>query len=127
MNKILRHMLATLAMSLAVFGGVQLAAPAPAEAASFVTGCFKHTNGVPFNRTINLQYKYNGQWYTTASQEGNASGCVAWNISGWLRDYPLQMSVSYRVGRALFYGNSPYYAPAGTARYNLGTGWVYQS
>ena len=127
MNSFFRRILATMTLSLAVFGGLQFTSPAPAEAASYVTACFKHTNGVPFNRTINLQYKYNGQWYTTSSQEGNYSGCVAWNISGWLRDYPLQMSVSYQVGRAYFYGRSPYFAPAGGSRYNLGTGWVYQS
>lgn len=126
MNKILRRMMATLAMSVAVFGGTQLVTPAPAEAASYVSGCFKHTNGVPYNRTINLQYWNGGRWNTVASQEGNASGCVSWNISGWLRNYALQMSVSYRVGTAYFYGTSPYYAPAGSAQYSLGTGWVYQ-
>ncbi len=127
MLKILRRMIATLALSLSVFGAVQIANPAPASAASYVTGCFKHSNGVPFNRTINLNYWANGRWNRVASQEGNYSGCVSWNISGWLQNYPVEMSVAYRAGTAYFYGESPYYAYAGSGRANLGTGWVYQS
>jgi hypothetical protein len=126
MNTILRRLLAGLALSIAVFGGLQIAAPGSANAASFVTGCFKHTNGVAYNRTINLNYWANGRWNRIASQEGNASGCVSWNISGWLQSYPVEMSVAYRAGTAYFCGESPYYAYGGTARVNLGTGWVYQ-
>jgi hypothetical protein len=128
MFKILRRMIATLALSLSVFGAVQIATPAPASAASYVTGCFKHApSGAAFTYTVNLDYWANGRWNRTASQTAGVSGCVAWNISGSLRNYPLQMSVAWNVGRAYFYGTSPYYAPAGTARYSLGTGWVYQS
>ncbi len=127
MNVLIRRILVALAVSLIVFGGTQLVSSAPAQAASFVTGCFKHTNGSAFHYTINLNYWANGRWTRVASQEGNYSGCVSWNISGWLRDYPLQMTVAYRVGTAYFYGTSPSYAPAGSARYSLGTGWVHQS
>ncbi|WP_183094924.1 hypothetical protein [Nocardioides stalactiti] len=127
MNNILRRFLAGLALSLAVLGGSHIAAPESASAASYVQGCFKHTNGSAFNRTINLDYWANGRWNRVASQEGIYSGCVSWNISGWLQSYPLQMSVNYWVGRTRFHGQSPYYAYAGSARANLGTGWVYQS
>ncbi|KAA1421622.1 hypothetical protein F0U44_04925 [Nocardioides humilatus] len=126
MNTILRRLLAGLALSLAVFGTAQVAAPSSASAASYVTGCFKHTNGSAFHYTINLNYWNNGRWNRVASQEGNYSGCVAWNIAGWLQNYPVKMSVAYRVGTAYFSGESPYYAYAGSARANLGTGWVYQ-
>lgn len=128
MRKTIHRVIATLAMSGVVLVGADLATAPSAEATSYVTGCFKHhPSGATFQYGINLQMWLDGGWHNVASQQAPLSGCVSWAIPAQLRSHPMRMSVAQRIGRAYFYGTSPYWAPAGSARHHLGTGWVYQS
>ncbi len=120
----LRRVLALLALSAALpISSVVLAEPA--HAASGVSYCFRHTNGGMYTYETYLQLWYNNQWNTMQNMGIlGRSGCTSFGITGTWRNYPVRALAFKRVGNYIFTGVTPYYAPAGTGSYNLGTGSV---
>lgn len=106
--------------------GVGMATAAPAQAASYVEGCFRSlTPGMGFAGTpVHLQYWNGSQWVITWTGKLNSNSCTGVNIVGNLRSYYVQLIVSERVGTAFFFGATPYYANPGNLRVNIGTGIV---
>ena len=106
--------------------GVGMATAAPAQAASYVEGCFRSlTPGMGFAGTpVHLQYWNGSQWVITWTGKLNSNSCTSVSIAGNLRNYYVKLIVSERVGTAYFYGTTPYYALPGNLRVNIGTGTV---
>jgi hypothetical protein len=106
-------------------GGVAATA-APAEAASYVSGCFRSDRAGMSVASLpaQLQAYYNGSWYTISSQRLPQSQCVAWNIGSSHRAYYLRILVNYQAYGAWWYGQSPLWANPGHLAANLGTGTV---
>ena len=121
-----RRFLTSALLALGISLGGVAATAAPAEAASYVSGCFRSdrggigVQGLP----VQLQAYYNGSWYTIARQTLPASQCVAWNIGSSHRSYYLRMLVNHQAYGAWWYGQSPYWANPGHQAANLGTGTV---
>lgn len=97
----------------------------PASAAGGMHYCFQHYPELgPYQHEVYLQLWYNGQWNTVTQVERRSKGCNYVTLSGWYRNYPARMLAFTQVGTYQWRGVTPYYAPAGSATYNLGTGWV---
>ena len=113
-----------LALGLSVGSVATMAAPA--NAASYVEGCFRSNKagmGVA-SLPVQLQAYWQGSWYTIASSTLPNSGCVAWNVGTANRGYYLRLLVNYRAHGAYWYGSSPYYANPGQGRANVQTGVI---
>ncbi|MCW2747048.1 MAG: hypothetical protein JWP10_190 [Nocardioidaceae bacterium] len=119
------RLFASLILSFGAVVGLTTATTGAAHAASYVEGCFRSTQaGYGFAGTpYSLQAYWQGSWYTIFNGNLNRNSCGAVNIGGSNQNYPVKMVVSQRVGTAFFYG-STYTAPAGSGRWNLGTGTV---
>jgi hypothetical protein len=120
------------ALSLALLSastvGVAMTTESSAAAAGAINFCFRHTNGYPYNYDTFIQLYLRGQGWTTVQNVGRtATGCQSRVISGTWRNYPVRALAFVRVGRNVFIGTTPYYAPAGSLTHNLGTGIVRQT
>ena len=113
----------------------------PAEAASWVKGCFQvKTGGLYYNNTFTqqglttwLMYSADGvNWIPFTSTLLDQNGCAAWYVSGTLRSYELRIFVystggqggAHGVVGATYSGWSPFKAPRGDRQYHLGSGYV---
>jgi hypothetical protein len=115
-----------LLLVLSLFVAGILAAPAPASAASYVTGCFRYVKGGSIEGlTAQLQAQYLGNWYLISTHPLPLSGCVVWNLSATYQSYPMRIVVNDRAAGALWSGTAPGVAPPGNGRWNVGTGVVY--
>jgi hypothetical protein len=136
MNRFLSRplrMLATLLLTFAVSAGTLLVTSAPASAASYVEGCFK-SNRAGLNVQglgVQAQAYWRGSWYTIWNgylgapiAYGSPLSCVQINTGTANYNYPVRFVVSHRAGGATWTGVSPGTAPAGTGRWNVGTGVV---
>ena len=100
----------------------------PAAAAGGVSYCFKHVGGGPYTYDTFLVLYINGRWTAVQSLGRSSTGCNSVTISGSWRNYPARVDAYYtcsnNCGGKIWYGRTPYYAPAGSLSYNLGTGYV---
>lgn len=104
--------------------GTSLVTAGPAAAAGNISYCFKHANGSAYQHETYLQLWYNGTWNTVQYKGKNINGCHSFNIFGAWSTYPARMIASTRMGTITYAAVTPYYAPAGSWSYNLGTGVV---
>src|SRR4051794_13552339 len=114
-------------LCVAILGSLGLSAvnsSAPASAAGGVSYCFRHTNGSPYTYDAYLQLYSGGRWVTMKDMGRSVNGCNSFTILGSWRNYPARMLAYTRVGTVTFSGTTPYYAPAGSLTYSLGTGLV---
>ena len=120
------RLVTSLMLAVAASLGVGTVTATPANAASYVEGCFRSaTPGMGFaGSPVNLQAWNGSQWVTVYTDNLGSNGCTSVNIVGDLRRYYVRLNVSQRVGTAYFYGVTPYYANPGDWRVNLGTGIV---
>ena len=116
------------AASLAL-GGVA-ATTAPAQAAAGVSACFTYRNGGPYvMNPVYLQLWNGSSWQNVSDGRTNWNGCTSFTMSGSYRDYASRILAQHNIydGNRIvstWLGASPYYAPAGSLSYNLGTGVV---
>jgi hypothetical protein len=123
----LRRGRATAAAAAAVLGlGLATAPVTPAAAADSVSFCFVHTTGAAYAYDTYLEHWANGQWNNLGYLGKSPTGCDSFSLSAWspLRSYALRVRAQYRVGTVEYRGTTPYYAPAGSGHFNLGTGLV---
>ena len=126
-GRTLRAVLVSAALTLAALVGVAGTAT-PAQAASSFTSCFRFPApyyGAYGNAPVQVQVWTYGAWHTTWYTETGFNGCFSFTLTGAARNYPVRVIAQKRMGTALFYGVSPYYAPAGAGSYHLGTGLVW--
>ena len=100
------------------------------QAASGVSYCFKHDNGVPAStgtgsRTILMGWT-SGTWKPLAYGWTGASGCSSFTISGSYRDLYTKVVYNATVGFHFWWGQTPLMANPGNAAPFLGTGIVRQ-
>ena len=118
--------LSALLLISSLVAGMTAATPAPADAASAVTGCFVSSKagydvvGIPGQ----LQAYYLGTWVTIMSSPLTAGKCVAWTIGPGARGYHLRLVVNYQAYGASWSGVSPLMALPGDLSVHLGTGVV---
>jgi hypothetical protein len=126
-GRTVRSVVAAAALTVAALVGVAGTA-APAQAASSFTSCFRFPApyyGAYGNAAVQVQVWTYGAWHTAWHTQTGFNGCFSFTLTGTARNYPVRAIAQTRVGTALFYGVSPYYAPAGSGSYNLGTGLVW--
>jgi hypothetical protein len=104
--------------------GITATNAAPAQAASYVEGCFSGGTGSYWGTAYQVQAYWQGSWYTIFNGTLDRNNCAYVNIGTANRQYPLRLYVYQRVGTALFTGVSPYNAPVGSGRWNVGTGYI---
>ena len=127
----LRRHIGGVLVTLGLAGGMVAATPAPADAASFVIGCFipavqgQSLVGAP----VEVYAYYNKQAYYLTTVRLSASHCATWDVPVHLRGYQLGMYMDYRYGTATFQvrwiGTSPWLAEPGEGRYSLGANLAY--
>lgn len=120
--------IATVAAALAAISiSTGALAPAPASAASSLSGCFNY-NGTRYqNLSTDLEYRTSsGGWaYLTGTRYVTGSdGCVHYTVSGSYRSLMLRIVATGSVPawRGVFRGYSPYYSFTGKGASNLGEG-----
>ncbi len=118
------RVLTGLLLTLASVFGITATNTAPAQAASYVEGCFSGGTGSYWGASYQVQAYWQGSWYTIFNGTLDRNNCAYVNIGTAHRAYPLRLVVHHRVGTALFSGVSPYNAPAGSGRWNVGTGSI---
>ena len=104
----------------------------PADAASYVRGCFRYYTGTSNlgGTPVYLEAWTNYGWLiiATANLGPTVTSCVHWNIAPDTQPYYLRMRVFYRQSSTapLFYSVSTKpAAPPGNAPYDFGTMLVY--
>lgn len=121
-----RRFMVSVPLTLSLVVGSIVASAAPAQAASYVSGCFRAdragytVEGIP----VQLQALYLGTWFTIATAPLSRAGCVAWNINPDTWGYRLRLVVNHNVGNVRWYGRSPLEALPGSGVAPLGTGVV---
>ena len=121
-------------VTLGIAAGMVAFTSTPAQAASFVIGCFvpaKATNpahnlaGFP----VQIHAYYNGSTYFVDIARLDADHCARYEVPAHLRGYSLTMMLDHRFGDAFYQqhwiGLSPWWAEPGEGRYSLGINAAY--
>jgi len=120
-------------LALGLSAGSLAANAVPAQAASYVEGCFKNaTPGMNVQGLgVSAQAYWQGSWYPIWTgtlgapvSYGSPLSCVYLNIGAANQSYPIRFVVSHRAYGATWSGVTPYTAPAGSGRWNIGNGTV---
>ena len=121
----IRRLVGALALGLVLAGGTAPMFAQPASAASGIGYCFRHSGGGAYTYDTYLELWSNNQWVRVTNLGRSVNGCHNITISGAWRSYPARAVAYYRLSNGYtYFGATPYWAPAGTYTYNLGTGYV---
>ena len=128
----LKSKMAIAVLCLTLTGAVGgLASADSAEAASGVSYCFRDSWGGPYQQGVLLQVYSSSGWTSIAAGGPNYNGCGSFTMSGsyrYLRSRAVAVHIEYSSmgGAAIrgWHGVTPYWAPAGSGSYSLGTGLV---
>lgn len=99
----------------------------PASAATGVRGCFRAYSGLVIGGQWTLLEIYvQGRWHPAAmAMTSSRNGCVSYYPQGDARWYPARIRMESRASTGdWFFATSPYWAPAGTGSYYVGTAIV---
>jgi hypothetical protein len=126
----LRRQITSALVTFSMAAGLVAVTPTPADAASFVIGCFVPARpgysleGFP----VQIHAYANGLTYYVKTVWLGANHCASWEVPFHLRGYSLTMVLDYRFGDALYQahwiGLSPWAEP-GDLRYSLGVNYAY--
>jgi hypothetical protein len=127
----LRRQITGALVTLGIAAGLVAFSSTPAEAASFIIGCFvPATPGYSLEGAPVQIHAYDrGVTRHVQTVWLGANHCASWDVPANLRGYHLTMVLDYRFGNATYQmhwiGLSPWWAEPGEARWSLGATLAY--